>query len=63
MPLISERFLWDWALKISREQKEPFPLVLVELIKAVERNELPTTFPHGSSSKQRDFKDLIGEIL
>jgi len=63
MPLISERFLWDWAQKLAKEQNEPYALVLVEMLKAIERNELPATFPHGPSSKQHDFKALIEELL
>lgn len=59
MPLISERFLWDWAKKLADEQNEPRALVLVEMIKAIEQNELPAIFPDGSSSKQCNFKDLI----
>jgi hypothetical protein len=63
MPLISERSLWDWAEKVAKEQNEPFALVLVEMFKAIDRDELPATFPHRSPLERHDLKAIIAEIL
>src|SRR4051812_22874973 len=39
MRVLPERSLWDWAQEIAREHHESSVLVLVELLKAIERNE------------------------
>lgn len=63
MALILERSVWDWAERTAREHNESFALVFVELVTAVDREELPATIPHAPSEHWRQLLPSIAETV
>jgi hypothetical protein len=52
MSLIAQRSIWDWGLRIAAEHGERNGPVLLELLRAAERRELPVILP---DAKMEEF--------
>ena len=55
MALISERSAFAWAEKLAAEQREPFPLILAELFRAMASGYLPATMTGPLDDWSRKF--------
>jgi hypothetical protein len=53
MSLIAERSVWDWGDRIAKEHDERNGQVLVELLTAIERRELPAYLPNSAGDLWR----------
>jgi len=63
MELIQERSVWDWAEKLVSERGEFFALVIAEILTAVDRGELPATFPRAPTESWRQLLPSIAEAV
>jgi len=59
MSFLAERSVWDWAEQIAAQHNEPSPLVLAEIVTAIDRGKLSASVAAGPNE---DWRQLLAHI-